>query len=546
MKRTGPPTRWVLRFFDAPHCSTPPAIPRLALQVGRLPFDPQKMSGLHAAPSPAAGAPGPRRPAPNTDAPLTVSQLASRIDSALRSGIPGSLSVVGEVSGFRDRTHWYFDLKDADAVVNCVMFASAARKAGFTPVSGQQLVARGHVEFYAKGGKVTLLVTRVESVGAGPLELQFRRLCEKLRALGWFSPERKRPLPTFPRTIAVVTSRTGAALQDVLVTMKRRCPAVGILLVDVRVQGELAASEVAAAIDYLSTNAPVLGIDAILVTRGGGSMEDLWAFNEKLVAAAIVRSAIPVVAAIGHETDTTIAELVADERCATPTQAAMRLTPDREGLLREVASHGARLRLVASRRVREELDRLNSDARHLVLTGRSALLERRNALDRCRARLERVHPGRVYDALLTRVRAAEDRLHRSAARATSRTDAQLSLTTLGRALAERLRRAGDSQASVLRQLQAVAPLRVLERGYSVTLRADGRLVRASTDVQPGDTLTTRLADGQLTSIVEGGITALPSTTRQDQPPPTAATAPTPPARRSRQSEGSTPSLFDGA
>src|SRR4051812_20927226 len=164
-------------------------------------------------------------------------QLPPRIDGALKSGIASPVRFVGEVSGFRDRTHWYFDLKDANAVVSCVMFQSGARRVGFTPSNGQQVVCRGLVEFYAKSGKVSVILDSMEPVGAGSLELAYRALCAELKGLGWFDVERKAPLPTFPRRIAVVTSKTGAALQDVLVTMKRRCPAVGVLVVDVRVQG---------------------------------------------------------------------------------------------------------------------------------------------------------------------------------------------------------------------------------------------------------------------------------------------------------------------
>src|SRR5256885_8286221 len=175
----------------------------------RLPFDPAKMAAK-------------ARPA---DTPLTVSQLAARIGGTLASGFPLSLRVIGQISGFHDRTHWYFDLKDQAALVNCVMFSSAARKVRFTPQNGHEVVVTGRVSFYDKSGKVSLLVEKIEPVGAGALELAFRALCDELRKLGWFDQARKRPIPTCPRRVAVVTSRTGAALQDVLDTMRRRCAA---------------------------------------------------------------------------------------------------------------------------------------------------------------------------------------------------------------------------------------------------------------------------------------------------------------------------------
>lgn len=437
-------------------------------------------------------------------APLTVSQLAARIDGALKERFSTSVRFVGEVSGFRDRTHWYFDLKDASAVVNCVVFQSVAKRLGFVPQNGQQVLAGGRVEFYAAGGKVSVILDRLEPIGAGALELAYRALVEELRGLGWFAPERKRPLPVFPRRIAVVTSRTGAALQDVLVTMKKRCPAVDVLVVDCRVQGAAAAPEVAEAVRYLSEHAAELGIDAVLVTRGGGSMEDLWAFNDRSVAEAIVNCMVPVVAAIGHETDTTIAELAADERCATPTQAAMRLTPDAAGLQRQIDSIAGRLHVLLSRELSVMRRRLEAAAQRpmftdaaRVLTGpftalealerrlgsasRHRVLDLRARLERLGASLERHRPGMVQARLAARLGAAEASLHHAAA----------SLVRERRALAD----------SLERQLSAVGPMQVLERGFSITLNAQGGVVRGPADVRDGEVIETRLAGGRLRSVV---------------------------------------------
>ncbi len=266
-------------------------------------------------------------------APLTVSQLAQRIGETIGGGFPQPVRVVGEVSGFKPNTHWYFNLKDADSVIGCVMFSSTARSALFTPSDGQQVVVTGRPDFWAKGGKTSFVVSRIEPVGQGALDAAFKALCDELRALGWFDQARKRPIPRFPRRVAVVTAATGAALQDVLVTMRRRCPAVEVGVVDVAVQGDGAAQDISAVFRWLGREHRRLGVEVILLTRGGGSKEDLWTFNERVVAEAIVRSPIPVVAAIGHEVDFTIAELVADERAATPTQAAMKVTPDTPALL---------------------------------------------------------------------------------------------------------------------------------------------------------------------------------------------------------------------
>ncbi len=458
-------------------------------------FDPSKMSARRTREKAAASTPERGRP-------ITVSALASLVDGALRAGVPGKVRVIGEVSGLRERTHWYFDLKDAAASIGCVMFASAAARVRFKPEEGREVVVGGRVEFYAKQGRVSLIVDSIEPVGAGALDLALRKMIEELRGLGYLDPGRKRPLPVFPRRIGVVTSRSAAALQDVLVTMKKRCPSVGVLLADVRVQGDGAAEEVARAVNALSLHHAALGIDAILVTRGGGSKEDLWAFNERVVADAIYRSRVPVVAAIGHETDVTVAELVADERCATPTQAAVRLTPDVAALGRQVHSTG--------RRLASAMGAVAADGRYATVNAArslaGAVAEHRHvaalAVERAAAGLERQRPR----AVLARMR---ERLNGAAARLRAGAKGTLLAADLREPSTRLLRAAGliaPALASRLdadeRQLHAVSPLRVLERGYSVTTGRDGRLVRTTADARPGDRLTTRVSDGTVASRVE--------------------------------------------
>lgn len=460
------------------------------------------------APSPPAP-PAPASPGPGAareERPLTVSQLAGVVERALRTGVPSPVRVIGEVSGFRDRTHWWFDLKDEGAVIACAMFQSAARKAGFTPVNGQEVIATGRVAFYDKQGKTQIYVDSLKPVGVGELEMRYRALCEELRALGWFSPDRKRALPWFPRRIAVITSRTGAALQDVLNTMNRRCPAVGATIIDVRVQGDAAAGEVAAAIDWVSREHGAMGVDAIIVTRGGGSMEDLWAFNERIVAEAIVRCAIPVVAAIGHETDTTIAELVADERCATPTQAAMRLTPDRASLDEQLVQYERRLgsglrasvlhqvqRIKAILRspvfadphslVRRPRERLDADDRRLRVSLRARVQAAHLRVERLASRLAAGRPEAVYAVRLAKVRELETRLRAS--------------------IAHDFDRKSQTITAMARTLDAIGPMNVLRRGYSVTLDESGRALRDPAQVRAGDRLTTRVEGGTVRSLVEG-------------------------------------------
>lgn len=473
-------------------------------------FDPSQM---RASPSlfESAEADAQDRPAPGkterneaTTDRLTVSQLATLIDQTLKVGMPAKVSVIGEISGLKDQTHWYFRLKDADAVVDCVMFASAVRRQRVTVRDGDEVVARGRVEHYARQGRTQLYVDRIEPVGAGSLERRFKELCEELRALGWFEPERKRPLPRFPRRVAVVTSRTGAAIQDVIDTFGRRAPFIPLVVADVRVQGEQAAQAIANMVQRLNREQAKLGIDAILLTRGGGSIEDLWAFNERVVAQAIVESRIPVVAAIGHESDTTVAELVADERAATPTQAAMRLSPDREALQEQIEMLATRSTLALTRRISHERERIRGIARHPIISQPAAVVQdHRSRLRERLMRLNRAVQARTHQSQLEIVtmtsKLAAQRPHAVLAQASSRVD------ELERRLHSTMRdRTGAARSSLrerARTLEATGPMNVLRRGYSVTRRADGRVIQSAADAAKGDLIETLLADGRIVSTV---------------------------------------------
>lgn len=479
-------------------------LPGLAADLGPAPAS---------APSPAAA----------TDRPLSVSDLAALIEGAVRSGVPKPIRVAGEISQFTHRQHWYFTLKDAGAAVSCVMFHFAARRAGFEPAVGQAVVATGYAEFYVPQGRISFRVDKLEPVGVGALDLAFRKLCEQLSAQGYFAPERKRPLPLFPRRVAVVTSRTGAALQDVKDTARRRCPAVELILVDTVVQGAGAAEKIAAAIDAVSRAARPAAIDALILTRGGGSIEDLWAFNERPVADALLRCSIPVVAAIGHEVDTTIAELVADLRAATPTQAAMRVIPDAAALREQLDASASRLgsallaRLDAARRDADSL------RRQLLAAGRHQAATRRRRVDSAALRLERLRPANRLADLRTRLGTLEERL-RAVARArlvAARTRlAAIDLVDAARdAIAQRRQRLDNLD----RQLRLVGPDSVLGRGYSITTTTDGRLVDSAASVRDGDRLLTRLRDGTIASTV--GDPPQPSPPPHAAAPPVSARAP---------------------
>lgn len=468
---------------------------------------------------------------------LTVSQLAARIGAALKGGLPARVAVIGEVSGLKDQTHWYFRLKDAGAVIDCVLFASAARRAGPPPRDGDEVLAIGRVEHFARQGRTQLYVDRIEPIGAGALEQKFRELCESVRSRGWFDIESKRPLPRFPHCVAVVTSKTGAALQDVLDTFRRRAPFIPILLVDVRVQGERAALQIAAAIDRLNqTPAIAVGgmgdspvtveVDAILLTRGGGSIEDLWAFNELPVAEAIHRSIIPIVAAIGHESDTTIAELVADVRAATPTQAAMRLSPDREALMEQLDLLSSRLGRSISQRAAHERQRVHAALRHAILSDPAAMIRERRTLTstlekslesalRLRLHRDRLRLAEAAGALATcrpeailadravRTNELSRRLDRSVASllALRRTRLAEFPLRLRSAMMTRLDRGRSSLRECERTLEATGPMNVLRRGYTVTTRVDGRVARSPSELLDGDIITTRFAEGEIVSTV---------------------------------------------
>jgi len=471
--------------------------------VARRRFDPTRAAGglfpasegEAAAPPPSAGAP------PESD--LTVTAAALLVDDALSRGLPRNLRIVGQVSNLSQRTHWYFNLKDEQSVVQCVMWASRAARAGEVR-EGDEVRAVGTFSFYKPQGRTSFVVETLEPRGMGALEARFRALCAELEALGWFDDARKPPLPLLPRRIAIITSRAGAALRDCLATAAARCPIVGILVVDVPVQGDAAAPAIARAIRAVDRRAARLGIDAILVTRGGGSREDLWAFNERIVAEAAFRCRTPLVAAIGHEPDLEIIELVA-RRAATPTRGIVTLLPDRAELKRHLDHLRARAERAASRTLAEHRQRLAALARHeflrrpgptLLHPSRAALAELRHALESAlRSTLERRR--RELAALLLRA----ERL-RPAARITAARERLRNLAWRSdRAVRGDLSRRREALAGLRRHLGGIGPEQVLARGYSITQRVDGRIVRAAEDVRPGERIVTRLADGSLESEV---------------------------------------------
>ena len=462
---------------------------------------------------PAEVPPGPKKAGSGRDRPLSVVGLLTQIKAAVNTNLPGKVRVAGEVSNLSDRNHWFFSLKDGEAVIRCVMFASAARAVRFNARDGVEVVATGRVDVYPAQGSVQLYVDKLEPVGVGELELRLREMINELKAEGYFDPEHKRALPTMPTRIAVVTSRSAAALQDVINTTSKRWAGCELVLVDVRVQGEQAAPQIADAINRLSTYGKDLGINAVLLTRGGGSIEDLWAFNERVVADAIWECNLPVVAAIGHETDVTVAELVADERCATPTQAAMTLVPDRGMLEQQVEQSADRLRLALTRRAQHERQRLRAAERHPAMSRPERLAQQAHRnLDHFAARLVRALPA-VADKHAPRL--------------------ETLAKALPQAMTRRIGRDRESLDALQRELDAVGPASVLSRGFTYTLGPNGEVLRSAEAASAAGRLTTVFADGKVASQVEG------STPAQVQ------SAPKPPSRRrSRKKPPAGPGLFD--
>lgn len=490
-----------------------------------LPFDPMKARGPD--PPPERGARRERRrggaeEAGDRSGGISVTELSEMIRGTLEAGLPGPLRVVGQVSNLSTPNHWYFSLKDESSVIGCVAWASTARRFGFTPGNGDEVVATGTVGHYAPQGRTQFYVTRLEPVGAGALEIRFRAMCRELRALGYFDAERKRPLPVFPRRIAVITSAGGAAIHDVVSTARRRCPGVGLVLVDVRVQGEGAADEIARVMRGVDRARDRLGVDAIIVTRGGGSMEDLWAFNERVVADAALACTLPIVAAIGHESDTTVIELVADHRAATPTQAAMALVPEADALRQQIAHLGHRLTTLVRRRVTEARHRTETRQRDLVRAARGRLAAERLRVERFAGQLARLRPERLLARRHERIAVLADRLVRATrARIDRRPHVDALGARLDRTVRARVVAARSRVHALEREFAAVDPRRVLRRGFSYTTNARGALIRTLADVRIGDAVVTHLAGGEFGSRVDRK-----SDSRPDAP------APSPPSRTS--------------
>ena len=386
---------------------------------------------------------------------LTVTELNEYLKRVFDS-MPRleNIYIRGELSNYKvyPSGHHYFTMKDAGGALKCVMFKSSAVRLRFRPQDGMKVIALGRVTVYPRDGAYQLYVTSITPDGVGDLQMAFEQLKEKLFKEGLFDPAHKKPLPLFPLRVGIVTSAAGAAVHDIIRVLRKRWPVAKLLLLPVRVQGEEAPPEIAAAIRY----AGKYGVaDVLIVGRGGGSMEDLWCFNDERVARAIYDCPLPVVSAVGHEPDVTISDFVADLRAATPSNAAELVSPDIADLRAGVRESAARLASSVEKRLRRERERLDA------LAQRPVLRDPKNYLDVCRQTLD------------------------------TRSERLASL--MSAALAE-VRRAFAEKAA---RLDAMSPLKVLGRGYAIAVRPDGRVIKSKKDVQSGDGFTLKLQKDEI-------------------------------------------------
>ncbi len=481
--------------------------------------------------------------------PLTVSELTARIKDLIESHFNRTFLVLGQISNYKRHSsgHAYFTLRDQSAAISCVMWRPYVQGLRFRPEDGLEVVAVGAIRVYEPQGRYQLYVTDLRPVGIGELELRLRQLHRRLEQLGWFDRRHKKPLPPFPARIGLVTSPTGAAVRDLIRVITGRWPAAELVVVPVRVQGDGAAEEIAAAIDRANR---MRLCDVLIVGRGGGSKEDLWAFNEEIVARAIFQSSIPIVSAVGHEVDWTIADLVADQRAATPSNAGELVVPDRVEVLGQL-EHLARrcanalrksLETAASRLygltqrpvLRDPVEMIRTreqqcdDLEERLVNAMGWLLSRvSERLDALRARLLPLTPlhyvrqqhercnnlgTRLQNAVLWCVRHATEQLGGFQARLLAlnplprigqeRANVVALLDRMHRAITWRLDHCQERLARACSGLEALSPLRVLARGYSLTTKLDGRtVIRSSEQLQVGQEVLTRLHQGSIRCAV---------------------------------------------
>jgi len=472
-------------------------------------------------PKPPSDKPSPVVPV-KKDVVYTVTQLTRLIKHVLGDYLPGKIILAGEISNckYHGAGHLYLTLKDQNSQIDAVMWKSTACKLKFQPADGMAVTATGHVDLYEPQGRYQFYLEKLEPVGLGALEIAFRQLAEKLRNEGLFEPRHKKPLPKYPATIAIVTSDTGAAIQDISQTLTRRFPIVRQLLYPVAVQGETAAKEIAAAINQINKHyKKIIPIDLIIVGRGGGSIEDLWAFNEEIVARAIFASEIPIISAVGHEIDTTIADMVADVRAATPTAAAELAVPVMDEIIHDLSQRQTRLARGVGNRLTASGNRFTNLAKHPVFTRpaeltagyrtklqqrfaelsqktQAILLEAWRNLDNYKTSIGKIEPRTSLARAGNLVNNREGLLRLACAKNYRRQCEQFDKLASRHVAASPLHRVRSGlmlTEQLDRRLSSLNPRAVLQRGYSITrLKSSGHIITDKTTVSPGDVIVTEL------------------------------------------------------
>jgi len=447
--------------------------------------------------------------------PVTVSELTNSVRITLEGRFP-SVWVEGEISNFNAHSsgHWYFTLKDENAQLRAKCFRSSNTRIRFRPQNGLHVRARGKLTVYSPRGEYELVVESLEPACAGALRIAFEQLRDRLKAEGLFAQELKRPLPVFPRRVGVVTSPTGAALRDILNVISRRTRTVHVLFAPARVQGEAAGSDIARAIRFinqhhqraLAQGRPQDGVDVLIVGRGGGSTEDLWAFNQEEVARAIRSSVIPVISAVGHETDFTIADFASDLRAPTPSAAAELVAAHEDELCSRLDQLDRQLQRLMRYKIVNSRSRVQENAMsHVFDEVRSKLLQARRDTDSASRDLQSIiklafqNAQRRTDNLVHRLSPIQLREHLAQARSRF----ELASNACNAAATSRIDESRQKLGLAAAALDALSPLAVLERGYAIAQDKQGRLVRNAKSVAIGDSVQVRLSRGRLDCLVNG-------------------------------------------
>ena len=412
---------------------------------------------------------------------LSVSELTAAIKAVLEPNFRG-LSVKGEISNFKQQSsgHLYFSLKDAGAQISAVLFRGSAANLSRMPKDGDQVIASGEMSLYAPRGQYQLVIRELQFMGLGELLMKFHQLKDQLKARGWFDPERKKPLPKFPKRIGVVTSPTGAVIRDILHVLKRRFAGIHVILSPVKVQGEGAAQAIARAIQEFNRFG---GCDVLIVGRGGGSIEDLWAFNEEIVAKAIFESKIPIISAVGHETDFTIADWVADVRAPTPSAAAEIAVHEKTNLLKFFSDARKTCKHRILQRIGQEKQLLSNLHRHPLFSSSHRLLSKQiQQIDAARSALDLLKPSNRIEQWLQRFTPYRHRC-------------EVAVRAVVREKRERLIRLWD-------HLRSLDPRNLLKNGYSILFfEKDSSIILSAKDLQPKQRFTALLHDGKVDASV---------------------------------------------